>query len=107
MGNQCTGTRVKDMISCIDFKKSSLETPTADFKDEEDIHKKIDRFVEDYHKTKKRKTSAISAPKDAASVLNISKSSISRPEETKYEWYYYLTESIFVIFSVYLMFLSI
>lgn len=64
------------MISCIDFNKETLGRDLNQFPDEIDIHRKIDRFVEDYHKNKKRKsrrtkTNAVSLPRNNESELNI------------------------------------
>jgi hypothetical protein len=54
MGNQWTGGRVKDMITWVDFKKETLDRDPNQFPDEEDIHRKIDKYVENYHKEKQK-----------------------------------------------------
>ena len=56
MGNQCTGTRVQSMISCIDFKKTNMNTKdTKDFPNEDELLDKIDKYVHNYHQESRKK----------------------------------------------------
>ena len=60
MGNQCTGTRVKGMISWIDFKGETIGKDDTQFPNEEDIQRKINKYVEEFHeetrKTRRNKS---------------------------------------------------
>lgn len=85
---------MKDMISCIDFNKDSLGRDPNQFPDEEDIHKKIDAYVENFNKKKKQqskrhksKVSTVSAPRNETSQLDICITPDPRVEEVKLEKY--------------------
>ncbi|CAI2369236.1 unnamed protein product [Moneuplotes crassus] len=55
MGNQCTGNRFSQCVrmSCIETNNEPTKKDPNQFPGEDDIHKKIDKYVENFHRDKK------------------------------------------------------